>query len=553
MTYAEYLKTHIEKVLPKALKAFEMKNGFSLPEFTIDEVFALPKSQYFMRNIIRFGNVYVTVSVKEKDNRMGRLKKFLNNLIDGVLSSLNYEYEGIDVSFTKREKTDENKVDILPQISYLFKVYKPKWVQNFSIEENVTDNLIFYDVYIEVNAEDWENKKTELESLNKGEDPEQFLEKKLVGYYWHQISDLFENKVDKFVNFDDSLTYGYKFIIEKTKTENIQESNDYESKDLKKIEKSIVLFLKEKLPNVLDFNLIKLQKNDENNIVILKGDLKIKSEQKGDGKKLYQIVSKDKLKDIIQNIKLIVKSFNSKDFNVNVDIDVNYTTKGRISEQLTNNNLGKVIKSFPSIQLTGDTQELGLSNLKIENPDSVINFLKNSPLKLNVYQVNSEGYNFPIYPISFTHNNFKISFEPLAPNKLLLVTFKKQFGISKKKINESKEKITNFLDKLLDLNKIHKFEGTFSNTFDDITYDTIINYKINLINFQKDSDSNHKYSVDLEIEIKRILVGRLDNEYWEESNIDDIPSWTYDNLSDEIIDKIENFIPSVSVNNVRYV
>ena len=409
MTYAEYLKSHIEKVLPKALKSFEDKNGFSLPEFTIDEVFALPKSQYFMKNIIRFGNVYVSVSVKEKDNRMGRLKKFLNNLIDGVLSSLNYEYEGIDVGFTKREKTEENKVDILPQISYLFKVYKPKWVQNFSIEENVTDNLIFYDVYIEVNAEDWENKKTELESLNKGEDPEQFLEKKLVGYYWHQISDLFENKVDKFVNFDDSLTYGYKFIIERSNVGAIEESKHTDEQESKKLEKNLIIFFKEELPNVLDFELTKLIKNEKSDLVILKGDLKIKSNSESSDKKLYQILKSDKLKDIIKNIKLIYKTITPKDFNLNVDIDVKYSTRGKLTEQLTNGNLGNLIKSYDNIKITGDTMELGLSNLNLQKPNDFINFLTNSPLKLNVYNINSEGYNFNIYPVSLTHNNFKIS------------------------------------------------------------------------------------------------------------------------------------------------
>jgi hypothetical protein len=550
MTYAEYLKTHIEKVLPKSLKSFEDKNGFTLPEFSIDEIFALPKSSYFTKNIIRFGNVMMTVSVKEKDNRMGRLKKFLERILEGVLGSLDYEYEGIYIDFVKTKKADE-EFDLLPQVSYLFKVYKPKWVENYSVEETKTDDTTFFDFYIQVDPTDWDDRKTNLESINQGEDLETLFEKKLIGYYWHQLSDIFDNKIDKFINIDGDKFYGYKFIIERSNVGTIEESKHTDEKESKKLEKNLIVFFKEELPNVLDFELTKLIKNEKSDLVILKGDLKIKSNVESSDKKLYQILKSDKLKDIIKNIKLIYKTISPKDFNLNVDIDVKYSTRGKLTEQLTNGDLGNLIKSYDNIKITGDTMELGLGNLNLQKPDDFIKFLTNSPLKLNVYNINSEGYNFNIYPVSLTHNNFKISFEPLAPNKLLLVTFKKQFG-SKKKVNESKEREVYLINKLIDPEKEYTHSDSFYNSYDDVSFDVMIYYKIKLMDVYK-NESDMGYSVKLLVDTQRILVGIERDDTWESMEKDDIPAWIFDNIQDEILDKFDNFLPSVYVNDIEYV
>jgi len=550
MTYAEYLKNHIEKVLPKSLKSFEDKNGFTLPEFSIDEIFALPKSSYFTKNIIRFGNVMMTVSVKEKDNRMGRLKKFLERILEGVLGSLDYQYEAIYIDFVKTKKADE-EFDLLPQVSYLFKVYKPKWVENYSVEETKTDDTTFFDFYIQVDPTDWDDRKTNLESINQGEDLETLFEKKLIGYYWHQLSDIFDNKIDKFINIDGDKFYGYKFIIERSNVGTVEESKHTDEKESKKLEKNLIVFFKEELPNVLDFKLTKLIKNEKSDLVILKGDLKIKSNVESSDKKLYQILKSDKLKDIIKNIKLIYKTITPKDFNLNVDIDVKYSTRGKLTEQLTNGNLGNLIKSYDNIKITGDTMELGLSNLNLQKPNDFINFLTNSPLKLNVYNINSEGYNFNIYPVSLTHNNFKISFEPLAPNKLLLVTFKKQFG-SKKKVNESKEREVYLINKLIEPDKEYTHSDSFYNSYDDVSFDVKIYYKIKLTDVYK-NESPMGYSVKLLVDIQRILVGIERDDTWESMEKDDIPAWVFDNIQDEIIDKFDNFLPSVYVNDIEYV
>ena len=550
MTYAEYLKNHIEKVLPKSLKSFEDKNGFTLPEFSIDEIFALPKSSYFTKNIIRFGNVMMTVSVKEKDNRMGRLKKFLERILEGILGSLDYQYEAIYIDFVKTKKADE-EFDLLPQVSYLFKVYKPKWVENYSVEETKTDDTTFFDFYIQVDPTDWDDRKTNLESINQGEDLETLFEKKLIGYYWHQLSDIFDNKIDKFINIDGDKFYGYKFIIERSNVGTVEESKHTDEKESKKLEKNLIVFFKEELPNVLDFELTKLIKNEKSDLVILKGDLKIKSNVESSDKKLYQILKSDKLKDIIKNIKLIYKTISPKDFNLNVDIDVKYSTRGKLTEQLTNGDLGNLIKSYDNIKITGDTMELGLGNLNLQKPDDFIKFLTNSPLKLNVYNINSEGYNFNVYPVSLTHNNFKISFEPLAPNKLLLVTFKKQFG-SKKKVNESKEREVYLINKLIDPEKEYTHSDSFYNSYDDVSFDVMIYYKIKLMDVYK-NESPMGYSVKLLVDIQRILVGIERDDTWESMEKDDIPSWIFDNIQDEIIDKFDNFLPSVYVNDIEYV
>jgi hypothetical protein len=492
----------------------------------------------------------MTISVKEKDNRMGRLKKFLERILEGVLGSLDYEYEGIYIDFVKTKKADE-EFDLLPQVSYLFKVYKPKWVENYSVEETKTDDTTFFDFYIQVDPTDWDDRKTNLESINQGEDLETLFEKKLIGYYWHQLSDIFDNKIDKFINIDGDKFYGYKFIIERSNVGTIEESKHTDEKESKKLEKNLIVFFKEELPNVLDFELTKLIKNEKSDLVILKGDLKIKSNVESSDKKLYQILKSDKLKDIIKNIKLIYKTITPKDFNLNVDIDVKYSTRGKLTEQLTNGNLGNLIKSYDDIKITGDTMELGLGNLNLQKPNDFIKFLNNSPLKLNVYNINSEGYNFNIYPVSLTHNNFKISFEPLAPNKLLLVTFKKQFG-SKKKVNESKEREVYLINKLIDPDKEYTHSDSFYNSYDEVSFDVIIYYKIKLIDVYK-NESDMGYSVKLLIDTQRILVGIERDDTWESMEKDDIPSWIFDNIQDEILDKFDNFLPSVYVNDIEYV
>ena len=61
------------------------------------------------------------------------------------------------------------------------------------------------------------------------------------------------------------------------------------------------------------------------------------------------------------------------------------------------------------------------------------------------------------------------------------------------------------------------------------------------------------YSVKLVIDIQRILVGIESDDMWESAEKDDIPSWIFDDIGDEILDKFDNFLPSVYVNDIEYI
>ena len=67
------------------------------------------------------------------------------------------------------------------------------------------------------------------------------------------------------------------------------------------------------------------------------------------------------------------------------------------------------------------------------------------------------------------------------------------------------------------------------------------------------NESDMGYSVKLLVDTQRILVGIKRDDTWESMEKDDIPSWIFDNIQDEIIDKFDNFLPSVYVNDIEYV
>jgi hypothetical protein len=67
------------------------------------------------------------------------------------------------------------------------------------------------------------------------------------------------------------------------------------------------------------------------------------------------------------------------------------------------------------------------------------------------------------------------------------------------------------------------------------------------------NESPMGYSVKLLVDIQRILVGIERDDTWESMEKDDIPAWVFDNIQDEIIDKFDNFLPTVYVNDIEYV
>jgi len=110
MTYGEYLKKIVERILPKALSKFEQDNGFNLPKIRINRIDAYPSSKEWMRGNIVFGNIFVDASVDIKDGRMGKLKSFLTNLIYNAMDSLNYKYDGMYLDIEQSDDLIEESI-----------------------------------------------------------------------------------------------------------------------------------------------------------------------------------------------------------------------------------------------------------------------------------------------------------------------------------------------------------------------------------------------------------------------------------------------------------
>jgi len=102
-----------------------------------------------------------------------------------------------------------------------------------------------------------------------------------------------------------------------------------------------------------------------------------------------------------------------------------------VNEQLTQpeTELSKYLEGFDKIQISGDTHELGLDNFT--TPEDFIKKIKELPLQVSSFRVNSEGYNFPIYKVSLNGEigNYEVSLghEPLSPYKFVTASIKKTF------------------------------------------------------------------------------------------------------------------------------
>jgi hypothetical protein len=97
MTYGEFFINSIKKIEGKYLKSYELNHGFPLPKYEIVKIDCLPKSY---SNKIVFGNIYIHVKLEVKDGRLGRLKKFLKDLISSMINSLGYQFDEIYLDFT---------------------------------------------------------------------------------------------------------------------------------------------------------------------------------------------------------------------------------------------------------------------------------------------------------------------------------------------------------------------------------------------------------------------------------------------------------------------
>jgi hypothetical protein len=102
-----------------------------------------------------------------------------------------------------------------------------------------------------------------------------------------------------------------------------------------------------------------------------------------------------------------------------------------VNEQLTHpeTELSKYLGDFDKIQITGDTHELGLENFT--TPEDFVKKIKELPLQVSSFRINSEGYNFPIYKVSLNGEigdyEVSLSHEPLSPYKFVMASIKKTF------------------------------------------------------------------------------------------------------------------------------
>lgn len=102
-----------------------------------------------------------------------------------------------------------------------------------------------------------------------------------------------------------------------------------------------------------------------------------------------------------------------------------------VNEQLSQPeiNLRNFLKDFDKIQISGDTRELGLENFN--TPEDFVKKIKELPLQVSSFRVNSEGYNFPVYKVSLNGDignyELSLSYEPLSPFKFVMGSIKKTF------------------------------------------------------------------------------------------------------------------------------
>ena len=102
-----------------------------------------------------------------------------------------------------------------------------------------------------------------------------------------------------------------------------------------------------------------------------------------------------------------------------------------VNEQLTHpeTELSKYLGDFDKIQITGDTHELGLENFT--TPEDFVKKIKELPLQVSSFRVDSEGYNFPTYKVFLKGDigNYEVTLghEPLSPFKFVMASVKKTF------------------------------------------------------------------------------------------------------------------------------
>jgi hypothetical protein len=92
------------------------------------------------------------------------------------------------------------------------------------------------------------------------------------------------------------------------------------------------------------------------------------------------------------------------------------------------------------------------------------------------------------------------------------------------------------------------FEDSYSMPYsdNDDMVDYRIEYHIDKISLWKDEDGD--YSGTIKLILDRIILGESNGDDWVRVyGMDDLPSWSWDRLEEDILSKIEQWIPNVGV------
>lgn len=141
-----------------------------------------------------------------------------------------------------------------------------------------------------------------------------------------------------------------------------------------------------------------------------------------------------KIEENIENLFTAVfgKKLNYVEFIINCNIDYE-----PIHEQLTNDykDLETNLRKYKNVQIDPKSvlpsKNFPLSKFQnnLTPVDEFIKELQNTGFKFKTYYIKDmeSGMGFNIFPISYTNGKLSMSFEPLSPNKNVMVTFKSNF------------------------------------------------------------------------------------------------------------------------------
>lgn len=93
MTHGEWLKNLLNDSIGKFQSFYEDEHGFKLPEMKVKDVKMHVRIPYQGDDKLKVTFLNIFVDIEKKDNRMGKVKKFLKEFVEMMLQSHMYELE----------------------------------------------------------------------------------------------------------------------------------------------------------------------------------------------------------------------------------------------------------------------------------------------------------------------------------------------------------------------------------------------------------------------------------------------------------------------------